>query len=212
MIQATLIAGYFGSDCSMAQQMVASATIPQHLQDLKRSRGNMATSGMSENEQKQQLSVAYVHAVAARAGFACQVINVDDDSIDIQVAARGKVHHKSVFRSPKIDVQLKATSQDLISSNYLAFPLPIKNYDELRLEALVPRMLVVLVLPKDQSHWLEQTEDQMVSRRCAYWKSLLGQPETTNSTTTTVRLPRDQCLTAEALRGLMERASRREPL
>ena len=31
--------------------------------------------GMAANEQKQQLSVAYVHAVAARAGYACQVIN-----------------------------------------------------------------------------------------------------------------------------------------
>jgi Domain of unknown function (DUF4365) len=172
----------------------------------------MASSGMSENEQKQQLSVAYVHAVAARAGFACQVINLDDDSIDIQVAARGKVHHRSVLRSPKIDVQLKATSHDLLSLNHLAFPLPIKNYDELRQEALVPRMLVVLVLPKDQNQWIEQSEEQMVSRRCAYWKSLLGQPETLNSATMTVHLPRDQCLTAEALRELMERVSRREPL
>ena len=30
--------------------------------------------GMTENEQKQQLSVAYVHAVAARAGYAFQII------------------------------------------------------------------------------------------------------------------------------------------
>ena len=49
---------------------------------------SVGTAGMLENEQKQQLSVAYVHAVAARAGYACQVFNLDDDSIDVQIAKR----------------------------------------------------------------------------------------------------------------------------
>jgi hypothetical protein len=62
---------------------------------------------MDENEQKQQLSVAYLHAVASAAGFACQAPGVDDDSVDRTVVARGWVHAKSVLRSPKIDVQLK---------------------------------------------------------------------------------------------------------
>jgi hypothetical protein len=43
---------------------------------------------MTENEQKQQFSIAYVHAVAARAGFTCQATLVDDDSVDVVIGAR----------------------------------------------------------------------------------------------------------------------------
>ena len=42
------------------------------------------------------------------------------------------------------------------------FPLPIKNYNDLRREMLVPSILVVLVLPKNPSHWLETTEECMI--------------------------------------------------
>ena len=59
--------------------------------------GTVSMIGMTENEQKQQLSVAYIHAVAARAGYACQVISVDDDSVDVQLAARGRIHTKRLF-------------------------------------------------------------------------------------------------------------------
>jgi hypothetical protein len=173
---------------------------------------NMAASGMTENEQKQQLSVAYVHAVAARAGYACQVINVDDDSIDVQLAARGIVHRKAVVRSPKIDIQLKATAQPSLRPDRIGFPLPIKNYNGLRAEVLVPRLLVVLLLPEDDELWLEQSEDQMISRHCAYWTTLLGQPESKNRASVTVQLPRGQLFTVATLRTIMERISRREPL
>jgi Domain of unknown function (DUF4365) len=173
---------------------------------------SMPIAGMTENEQKQQLSVAYVHAVAAHAGYACQVKTIDDDSIDVEVAARGRVHVKAVLRSPKIDIQLKATSQDIFRDDHLAFSLPVKNYNDLREVSLVPRLLVVFILPQDKVHWLEQSDDQLIARRCAYWVSLLGQPETNNPTKITVRVPLNQRLTTDALRGLMERVSRRESL
>jgi hypothetical protein len=167
---------------------------------------------MTENEQKQQLSVAYVHAVAARAGFACQVIHVGDDSVDVQLAAKGMINEKSIYRSPKIDVQLKATSQNLLKGTHLAFPLPIKNYNDLREASLVPRLLVVLYLPADAERWLEQSEDEMISRHCAYWSALLGEPATDNQTTVTVHVPREQQFTVPGLRSLMQKVARKEPL
>jgi len=167
---------------------------------------------MTENEQKQQLSVAYVHAVAARAGYACQIVHVDDDSIDVQLAARGRVHDKAVLRSPKIDLQLKATAQPVLRNDHLAFAIPLKNYNDLREESLVPRLLVVLLLPEDTERWLEQTEDQMISRHCAYWSTLLGKPETDNTTSVTVHLPRAQQFTVASLQDLMQKVARREPL
>ncbi len=167
---------------------------------------------MTENEQKQQLSVAYVHAVAASAGYACQATIVDDDSVDVTIAAKGRVHSQSVLRSPRLEVQLKASSQSILKETDVAFPLPVKNYEELRCETMIPRLLVVFLLPDAQGDWLEQTEEQMITRRCAYWRSLLGFPDTKNKTNVTVYLPRTNCLTVESLRTMMETVSRRDPL
>lgn len=167
---------------------------------------------MTENEQKEQLSVAYVHAVAARAGFTCQPQTVDIDSVDVIVAASGMVHSTSMVRSPRLALQLKASSSIELGQTHVAFPLPVKNYNDLRAESLVPTLLVVLMLPRDPSQWLETAEEGMISRRWAYWVSLLGMPETPNSTTVTINLPRSQKFTVDQLQDLMERVSRRAPL
>ena len=59
----------------------------RHAMNVRGPSMSVAASGMTVNELKQQLSIAYVHAVAARAGYTCQLKNVDNDSIDVQVAA-----------------------------------------------------------------------------------------------------------------------------
>jgi hypothetical protein len=61
---------------------------------------------MEANEQKQQLSVASLHAVASAAGFVCQTPDVDDDSIDCTVMACGWLRAKSVLRSPTKDTDM----------------------------------------------------------------------------------------------------------
>ncbi len=167
---------------------------------------------MTANEQKQQLSVAYVHAVAACAGYACQVRTVDEDSVDALIAATGYVHHQAVLRSPRIEVQLKATSTLQVGTKHLSFPLKRKNYEDLRERTHIPRILLVLVLPENPREWIETTEECMISRRCAYWTSLLGMPERGNASSVSVRLPRSQRFDVEQLQGLMQRVSREVPL
>ncbi len=165
---------------------------------------------MTVNEQKQQLSVAYVHAVAARAGYTCQVQYVDMDSVDVIISASGRVHDQSVILSPRLAVQLKASSSLTLKPDHVMFPLPRKNFDDLRRDTLVPLILVVLVLPKDPAQWLEQTEEGMISRRCAYWTSLRGSAETRNFRTVSVRLPRSQVFSVNQVQDMMHRISLEE--
>lgn len=167
---------------------------------------------VTANEQKQQLSVSYIHAVAACAGYTCQVEIVDDDSVDVVIGATGYVHHQAVLRSPRLAVQLKATSILRPGVKYLTFPLKSKNYRDLRERTHIPRILLVLVLPEDPREWIEVTEECMISRRCAYWASLLGKPEKGNASSVSVRLPRSQRFDVEQLQGLMQRVSREVPL
>jgi hypothetical protein len=167
---------------------------------------------VTENEQKQQLSVAYVHAVAAMAGYGCQVRTPDLDSVDVEIFAKGMVHQTSIKNSPLLHIQLKATSSIVIERDFFSFSLGLKNYNDLRRDSLVPKILVVLILPKERGQWLETTEECMISRRCAYWTTLAGSPETENSTSVSVRIPRSQQFTADQLHNLMLRISRQESL
>ena len=167
---------------------------------------------MTENEQKQQLSIAYVHAVTSRAGYTCQATLVDIDSVDVIIGAKGLIHSQAVMRLPRLEVQLKATSQDCLKEDRLVYPLPVKNYNELKEVTMVPRLLVVLLLPPDPSQWLEHNEECLISRRCAYWTSLRGMEDTENAGTVTVYPPRINLFNVEGLRGLLERAARKEPL
>jgi len=58
--------------------------------------------------------------------------------------------------------------------------------------------------------WLSHSEEALISRRCAYWVSLRGAPESQNKTHQTVYLPKSNVLSVESLLALLTRFSRRE--
>ena len=137
---------------------------------------------------------------------------MDEDSVDVLIGAKGRLHHRAVIRSPRIEIQLKTTSSPQVKTHHLTFPLKMKNYRELRERTLIPRLLVVLVLPKNPAEWMDMSEECMISRRCAYWVSLLGMAETSNTSKVSIRLPRSQQFNVDQLQGLMQRVARQEPL
>ena len=163
---------------------------------------------MELSQQKQQLSLAYVQAVAATVGLAHAVWSVDEDSIDLSLGMRGG---RGTIRSPKVDLQLKCSSRDLLRPEALHFPLKIKNYDDLRYtEETVPRILVVVIVPESVDDWLLHSEEQMIIRHCGYWMSLHGAPPVQNSRSVSVKLPRTNKFDVEGLTAMMGRISRRE--
>jgi hypothetical protein len=165
---------------------------------------------MDLSQRKEQFSHAYVRAVAAVAGFAIARPEVDDDSIDMTLSGRSI---DGIPCRPKIDLQLKCTAGDVIRGDQVVYTLKRKNYDELTLtDLLAPRLLVVVLVPESEEEWLRHSEDELALRRCGYWVSLRGEPETANQTRVTVYLPRANVFDVAGLRGLMGRASRKEPL
>ena len=63
-----------------------------------------------------------------------------------------------------------------------------------------------MLLPKDDGEWLHQTVDRLLIKRCAYWKSLRGMPDTENTTSVTIRIATAQIFDAPALNALMEKS------
>ena len=128
--------------------------------------------------QKEEFSRAYVQAVAACAGFAWSRPSVDDDSVDMslhQTGAAGTVH------SPRIELQIKCKAAPTPDTESFSHSVKLKNYDDLRVDnVLVPRILVIVLVPDDVKDWLHCSEAELAVRRCGYWVSLRGSPASEN--------------------------------
>jgi Domain of unknown function (DUF4365) len=150
-----------------------------------------------------------LHAVATAADVKVGKWDVDDESVDATLGLPGAGGR---LRLPKLDVQLKCTSQSLLRNDGVHFPLKRKNYDDLR-EAtpILPHILVVLVVPEPVEEWLTFVrEERMCLHRHAWWMSLAGAEERAGVETPTVTLPRAQVFDVAALTGIIGRIARGE--
>jgi hypothetical protein len=151
----------------------------------------------TDNDIKERLSVAFVTAVAARAG--CQVAKLDIDKSSIDAIVCPVSGPKS-----QVNLQLKATSERLVVDNLVKVTLPIKNYDDLReTSAIIPHYLVVLHLPQSPEEWMRITLEELAIRGVAYYGSLYGFPSVPNTTSRVVTLPQSQRFDVSVLIRMM---------
>ena len=168
---------------------------------------------LTENNIKAELSYAYLHAVAARAG--CEAVvagrHSDSDGVDAVITAKERFAPDSLLTNFSIAVQLKATSVEPVidERNRISYSLRLDHYDKLRdMERQAALILVVLFLPPDPEHWLVHSADGLIARRCAYWVGLRGAPESSNKATQTVYLPAENLFSVAGLRSVLTRVSR----
>jgi hypothetical protein len=155
------------------------------------------------NDLKAGFSLAYVRAIAHAAGYFVQEMgrDFDSDGIDIEIMSKGPGGN---VRSPRLGLQVKATEHP-IKDDPFSFPLVMKNYEELRSEQLqVPRILVVVIVPKDISEWVLASEQELVLRHCGYWLNLKGKQASNNAEIVSVKIPRSNCFHVTQLQTLMD--------
>jgi len=157
---------------------------------------------LTKQLKEEELSYAYVHIVAAMAGFSCEKVAVDMDGIDIVIRAKGRLSEEATLLSPSLEIQLKATINWKMNHEELSYRLKTKNYLKLIGQTAIHRLLVVLCLPKDESNWIEQDEDKLILRKCAYWLNLRGLPEIEQESIT-VKIPKQNVFSPQALSNLM---------
>ena len=160
---------------------------------------------MDINQQKEQFSNVYLQAVTTVAGYSVYKPSVDDDSVDWGVAAKGGT---GPIRAPRLELQLKSTSSDIQDDNSIRYPLKLKNYNDLRMDNFaIPRILVVVLIPKTPEDWLTQSETELCIRGCGYWISLRGKSKTPNTNSVNVTIPKTNQFTVAALQSIMEKIS-----
>lgn len=178
----------------MAKRLIVKATTCAKID------GSRMDAILTAADREEAFSRAYVAAVSAGAGYATAEMDYDRDSVDLEIRAGGSMR-------PALDIQLKATiNLGEPSKGEYRFPLKRKNYDDLRAQTCIPRILVLLDLPRSQGDWLSITLEQLILRRCAYWASLAGLPETENKESVTISIPVKNRFDVDALKELMERA------
>jgi hypothetical protein len=84
---------------------------------------------MTLDDQKQQFSFAYVRAVGAVSKVVVSEPSVDDDSVDLSFQWRGSGGR---VRSPRLEVQVKCSEVATVHPQHIAYPLKLKNHENLR--------------------------------------------------------------------------------
>jgi hypothetical protein len=142
---------------------------------------------MHITQQQEQFSNAYLLAVATVAGLTLAKPDVDDDSIDFTISGQG---FSGQYGKPRLEIQLKCQMLDeCIGQDGFRYPLKIKNYNDLRAtDILVPRLLIVVIVPKEVQDWLTQSDNAAQMKYCGYWQSIRGRPDTPNTTTVSISL------------------------
>jgi hypothetical protein len=180
-----------------------SSSIPEGLHSGDRPGRRLIT----REHTQEALSRAYVHALSGRAGLNLELGKTFDYGID------GSFHPVKIRDGARIETgfpvrfQLKASINWRYAGTDVAYDLDARAHRILseREPGESLAILILLCLPKDDEHWLTSSETEMYLRHCCYWHRVPG-PPTTNTSSQTIRIPRANLLTADALRSIMDAA------
>jgi hypothetical protein len=150
-------------------------------------------------DRQEALSRAYAGVIAASAGYTTHPPpDFDRDSIDLTFGAGGRMR-------PRIDAQLKATINLRRRGPHYTFKLSKKNYDDLRGPTMIPRIIIVLALPRKEVYWVNISVQRLIMRRSAFWASLRGKPELADGQQSiTIQIPEANRFDIDGLKQLME--------
>lgn len=159
--------------------------------------GGGRVAGEATSWQKEQISRAYVHALASQGGYTVGDWNVDKDGVDVTLRDRGLM----------IDFQLKCTQSPRVTRGGYSFDLDVETYDKLRsTERSAPGHLVLVVVPPNLDLWVTQHSDSLVLACHGYWACLHGRDSAVSRATTAISLPEDQQLSVKSMHGMFDMA------
>ncbi len=166
---------------------------------------------MTENLKKEQFSLSYINAIVSACGFTLEEIRVDIDSVDCTIKTQLRADNNR-YNNPCLEVQLKATENWQIIDEHINYALNIKNYNDLRDDkVMVPRILVLLCLPKDSSAVVEK-DKYIELHETLYFLSLKGSEETENKTSISLKIPIANILSIDKLKTMLQNLANGEEI
>jgi Domain of unknown function (DUF4365) len=166
----------------------------------------------ASNDSRASLGYSYFQALAAEATFTCSLPgwHADGGGVDVLFQVHERLDPQSRLLDFSLEFQLRATSRGLPSvDSKLLFSLETERYETLRSAgAERPRSIVLLSLPSDfDGGGDEPSGEDLVAHRRGRWLCLAGAPQASNTTSTPVRFPTWNLLSAASLREIARRVS-----
>jgi hypothetical protein len=170
---------------------------------------------LTRQHRQEDLSIAYISAVAAKAGFNCGRTPGHDYGIDVEIGYVEQIGDRRVNLGHILHIQAKASQNFRTSAedNCIVYDLDVNAYNMLILQNRgTPALLVLYCMPTDENEWVSVDEQYIILKNCGYWISLRGRPASTNIETQSIKIPREQVFTESALKSIMERIKSGERL
>lgn len=163
---------------------------------------------------EESLSVSYVSAVAAKAGASLDIPS-RDFGVDVGIREIVKIvdDNGNISLVPwpvAFDCQLKATKNWEDKDDKIVYAIDVNTYNKLihrQNHSITPCILVLLCLPKEEKDWLSITENELILRKCCYYYIIKGDP-TDNTSTITIRIPKENLFTPDAVNDLIEKSKK----
>jgi len=172
------------------------------------------------------VSTSYVNAIAGQAGLICTKPQIDCGIDGIFSEVKELPNGQRRDAGYRLDFQLKSTGNFAIGKDEIIYDLEVKNYIDLIDDDVgTPRILIVYLMPKEQKDWIIIDEQEFKNENdkleykyntnfnyCAWWCSLRGMAETSNTEKIRIKIPRNQILNKESLSDLMDKVRRGDVL
>jgi hypothetical protein len=147
----------------------------------------------------------YVRVIASAAGLLIYSDDLDRDGIDLGFRYPDRV---GMISSPAVEVQVKSWSQPRsVGGNWVFDGLNERQFNKLAgHEFLVPRYLVLVVVPPDMADYTAFETDGIWLRQLAFWRSLANEApikEPDRSRRRKVTVPISNVLTVRTLLTLI---------
>lgn len=164
---------------------------------------------MTTERIKEDLSICYLKAVSAAKGVELEEYRHDEDSTDVVIKKFLMLDGDIKFNS-QISVQLKATSspsQYKIGDEEITYKLKAKNYNDLCAKSAMPSILGLFILPEDENEWVNWDKSELLLKGQMFWISLQGKPESSNTGTVSVKIPKTNRISADMIESLLIKAA-----
>ncbi|HEX4206938.1 MAG TPA: DUF4365 domain-containing protein [Ktedonobacteraceae bacterium] len=164
-------------------------------------------SQMPESFKAQAFSLAYIRAIAAKAG--ANIYKSEEDfGVDMSfckiVERNGRYTDTS---SMPIPFQIKASKVWTLRGDAITYDLEVKNYNDIINSSIC--VLILMCLPPNSDEWLSQDEECLRLHKCCYYWRPSDLAETLNTRKKRISISKSQIFTVNVLTMLMDEAQAR---
>jgi hypothetical protein len=144
--------------------------------------------------------------VVTSAGYSCyKPDDTTGDGVDLVITHTQQ--DGQTARPPNVELQIKTVRRPRIVDGKISYDLEVKHYDALRTPGGTRRYLVVVLVPGPHpADWYALGRDFIAFWKSAYWRDLLGEPATTNTSKVAVHVPLANRYTQQTVHAHMAEA------